>query len=296
MLFFKYFSKLPFFVLYGISDFAYFIIFRLVGYRKKVVYENIRNSFPAKTETEIKQIVKDFYHHFTDIFIEFVKGYTISKEELNNRIKITNVELVKKYTDNNHSIIIVTGHNGNWEWLLHALNLTEIPIDVVYQKLSNKLFNDLTLFIRSRFALTPLIEKNDTMRKTLERKDVTRAIALASDQSPQHWKVAYWTTFLHQDSAFFTGSERIARKFDYPVFFCDIKKTKRGFYEVSFVEIANPTEYPNLPIGEITERFVKILDKSINKYPADYLWSHRRWKHKRHENDIVKTNFKELKS
>jgi len=296
MLFFKYFSKLPFFVLYGISDFANFIIYHVLGYRKKIVYENIRNSFPERSESEIKQLIKDFYHHFTDTFIEFIKGYTISKEELNKRIKITNVELVNTYTNKNHSIIIVTGHNGNWEWLLHALNLTGIPIDVVYQKLSNKLINRLTLFIRSRFAITPLIEKNDIMRKTLERKDVTRAIALASDQSPQHGKVAYWTTFLHQDSAFFTGSEKIARKFNYPVFFCDIKKVNRGFYEVSFVEIANPNEYPNLPMGEITERFVRILDKAINKYPADYLWSHRRWKHKRNKNELINNSFKNLKS
>lgn len=296
MLFFKYFSKLPFFVLYGISDFAYFIIYRIIGYRKKVVFENLRNSFPEKNVVEIKQIAKKFYKHIADLFIEFLKGYSITKDEINQRVKIVNLDVVKNYTDKNLSVIIVTGHISNWEWLLHPLNLSGIPMDIVYQKLSSPLFDKLTLFIRSRFTSTPLIEKQDTLRKTVDRKDITRALVLGSDQSPQNWKSAYWTTFLHQDSGFFTGTERIARKFDYPVIFSEMRRVKRGYYEIEFTEIAHPSEYDKLPMGEITERFVRILDKSIHKYPAEYLWSHRRWKHKRHEDDEVKTNFRELKS
>ena len=296
MLFFKYFSKLPFFVLYGISDFAYFIIYQIVGYRKKVVFENLRNSFPEKTELEVQRIAKDFYKHIADLFIEFLKGYSISKDEINDRVKIINIEVIKNYTDKNQSVIIVTGHISNWEWLLHPLNLSGIPMDIVYQKLSSSLFNKLTLFIRSRFTITPLIEKQNTLRKTVDRKDITRALVLGSDQSPQNWKSAYWTTFLNQDSGFFTGTERIARKFDYPVIFSEMRRIKRGFYEIEFTEIAKPTEFQNLPIGEITERFVRILDESIHRYPSDYLWSHRRWKHKRTEEDIVKSNFRELKS
>ena len=296
MLFFKYFSKLPFFVLYGISDFAYFIIYQVVGYRKKVVFENLRNSFPKKNEFEIKQIAKGFYKHIADLFIEFLKGYSITKDEINDRVKIINLEVVKKYTDKNQSVIIVTGHISNWEWLLHPLNLSGIPMDIVYQKLSSPLFDKLTLFIRSRFTITPLIEKQDTLRKTVDRKDITRALVLGSDQSPQNWKSAYWTTFLNQDSGFFTGTERIARKYDYPVIFSEMRRMKRGYYEIEFTEIAISNEYQNLPMGEITERFVRILEQSIHKYPSDYLWSHRRWKHKRNEEDVVKTNFRELKS
>jgi KDO2-lipid IV(A) lauroyltransferase len=296
MFFINLFSKLPFFVLYGISNFAYFIIYRVVGYRKKVVFENLRNSFPNKSESEIEQIAKDFYQHIADLFIEFIKGYSISKEEISQRVKIVNLKAVKQYTDQNQSVIIVTGHISNWEWLLHPLNLTGIPMDIVYQKLSSPFFNELTLFIRSRFAITPLIEKDDTLRRTVERKDVTRALVMGSDQSPQNWKAAYWTKFLNQDSAFFTGTERIARKFDYPVIFSEMRRIKRGYYEIEFTEIANPSEFKELPMGEITERFIQILDKSIHKYPADYLWSHRRWKHKRTEEDTVKTNFRELRS
>ena len=296
MLFFKYFSKLPFFVLYGISDFAYFIIYRIVGYRKKVVFENLQNSFPEKTDEEIKHITQNFYKHIADLFIEFLKGYSITKEQINERVKVVNIEILKKYTDKNQSIIIVTGHISNWEWLLHPLNLSGIPMDIIYQQLSSPLFNKLTLFIRSRFSVTPLIEKKETLRKTIERKDITRALVMGSDQSPQNWKLAYWTTFLNQDSGFFTGTERIARKLNYPVIFSEMRRVSRGYYEVEFTEIANPTEFDSLSMGEITERFVKILDKSIQQFPADYLWSHRRWKHKRAKEDVVKTNFRELKS
>ena len=295
MLFFKYFSKLPFFVLYGISDFAYFMIYQVVGYRKKVVFENLRNSFSGKSEAEIKKIAKDFYKHIADLFIEFLKGYSISNKEISERVKIINLEIVKNYTDKNQSVIIVTGHISNWEWLLHPLNLSGIPMDIVYQKLSSPLFNKLTLYIRSRFSITPLIEKQDTLRKTVDRKDITRALVLGSDQSPQNWKAAYWTTFLNQDSGFFTGTERIAKKFNYPVIFSEMRRVKRGHYEIEFTEIAIPSEYLSIPIGEITERFVRILEKSIHNYPSDYLWSHRRWKHKRNEEDIIKTNFRALK-
>lgn len=267
-----------------------------MGYRKKVVFENLRNSFPTKTEEEISQIAKDFYKHIADLFIEFLKGYSISKEEISQRIKIINLSVIKNYSDKNQSFIIVTGHIGNWEWLLHPLNLTGIPMDIVYQKLSSPLFEKLTLYIRSRFSIPPLIEKNDTLRKTVDRKDITRGLVLGSDQSPQNWKSAYWTRFLNQDSGFFTGTERIARKYDYPVVFSEMRRIKRGYYEIEFTEIALPYEFDKIPMGEITERFVRILDQSINKYPADYLWSHRRWKHKRNVDDVVKTNFNELKS
>ena len=280
MFFIKLFSKLPFFVLYGISDSAYFIIYRIIGYRKKVVFENLHNSFPEKSEQEINEIAKQFYHHIADIFVEFLKGYSISKEQMLKRAKILNPEVLLNYRVKNQPVIIISAHIGNWEWLIHPLNLTGVPMDIVYQKLSSPFFDKLTLFIRSRFSTTPFIEKNDTLRKTLERKDIFRALAMASDQSPTHWKSAYWTTFLNQDSGFFTGTERIARKFDYPVIYIEMRIIRRGYYEIEFTEIAKPN-YKDLPAGEITERFVRILEKTIQKYPADYLWSHRRWKHKR---------------
>ncbi len=295
MLFFKYFSKLPFFVLYGISDFAYFIIYRVIGYRKKVVLQNLINSFPEKTDKEINQIAKDFYHHISDMMVEFIKGYTISTEEINKRVKLVNFEVIKNYTDQNQSVILVTGHISNWEWLIHPLNITGVMIDFVYLRLSNPFFEKLSSHIRTRFAINPLIEKSDTLRKTAERHAITRVLALGSDQSPPNWKSAYWTNFLNQDSAFFTGTERIAKKFNYPVIYSEMRRISRGYYEIEFVEIARVDEFDDLREGEITERFIRVLESTINKYPSEYLWSHRRWKHKRSEEDVVKTNFGGLK-
>jgi KDO2-lipid IV(A) lauroyltransferase len=296
MLFFKYFSKLPFFMLYGISNFVYFILFRVVGYRKKVVYANLKNSFPHKSDSEINQIAKDFYHHIADMMVEFIKGYTISKKEIQERVKLINFEVIKKYTDQNQSVIMVTGHISNWEWLLHPLNLSGVVVDFVYLHLNNPFFEKLTYLIRTRFTDNPLIEKNDALRKTAERHNITRVLALGSDQSPSNWKAAYWTNFLNQDSAFFTGTERIAKKFGYPVIFSEMRRVKRGFYEMEFKEIALPEEFNQLQEGEITERFIRNLEATINKYPSEYLWSHRRWKHKRTDEDVVKTNFGTLKT
>lgn len=290
MFFFKILSALPLWMLYGISDFAYFLLFRVIKYRKKVVMENLKKSFPEKSEQEINKIAKDFYHHLADIFIEFFKGLSISKEEIEERFHINNIEVLKKYLDNNTSVVLVGGHQGNWEWTIHALSLKGINLDIVYQKLSSSFFNNLTFQIRSRFG-SFLIEKKETIKITIERKDVTRVVCLAADQIPSHWKTAYWTNFLNQDSAFFTGPERIARKFDYPVVFMELVRIKRGHYNLNLSELATPP-YNNFAPSEILERFIQTLDASIQKNPESYLWSHRRWKHKRSDSDAIKPSFR----
>jgi KDO2-lipid IV(A) lauroyltransferase len=289
MLFFKLLSLLPFWILYGISDFAYFILFYVLKYRKKVVIENLKNAFPQKSEAEINLITKKFYHHLADIFIEFFKGLTISKKEILKRVEIYNSEAIKKYISQGIPVIIVGGHQGNWEWVIHALSIIDIKMDIVYQKLSNPFFNKLTYQIRTRFGAF-MIEKNDSIKVTIERKSIPRALCLAADQIPSHWKSAYWTNFLNQDSAFFTGTERIARKLNYPVIFMELQRTNRGYYKIIFEEIAE-APYTSLAGGEILERFIQKLDKSIQENPSTYLWSHRRWKHKRTASDIIKTNF-----
>lgn len=284
MLFFKFLSILPFWVLYGISDFAFFLLFHVLKYRKKVVLENLRNSFPDKNEKEIHEIAKGFYHHLADVFIEFFKGISISSEEVKERVQINNLEVVQKYLDKGIPVIFVGGHQGNWEWAIHSVSLHGVNLDVVYQKLSSPFFDKLTYEIRSRFGAF-LIERKDTIKVTIERKDKPRAICLAADQIPSHLKSAYWTNFLNQDSAFFTGPERIARKFDYPVIFMEFVRKARGFYDMNLSEIVSPP-YENLALNEILDRFVQTLDASIKQNPSSYLWSHRRWKHKREQHEI----------
>jgi KDO2-lipid IV(A) lauroyltransferase len=175
-------------------------------------------------------------------------------------------------------VVLVAGHQGNWEWAIHRLALSNNLYDVVYQKLNNPAFNQFTMDVRSRFPGVTLLEKRESIITTRDRKHIARGICLAADQAPQKPESAYWTKFLNQDTAFFTGMERFARDYNYPVVFVELIRKKRGKYIMSFEPIANPN-YTELPKGEIIERFARRLEKSIIQYPEQYLWSHRRWKH-----------------
>lgn len=285
----KLLSKLPLSVLYGIADFFHFILIYLFNYRKKVIETNLTNAFPSKNRNEIKAIRNQFYSYFTDIFIEFVKGNTITKQEILKRVKIIGDEEVQKRISNNQSVILVAGHQGNWEWAIHRLALTNYTNDIIYQKLNNKEFNDFTYQIRTRFEKINLLEKRESVILTRERKNIPRAICLLSDQAPQKPESAYWTKFLNQDTAFFTGLERFAREYNYPVYYVELIRTKRGFYEMRFELLADlPLE--ELPHGQILERFAKKLEKSVLNHPDQYLWSHRRWKHTKPSTTNIKWN------
>ncbi len=276
----KFLSRFPLFFLYGFSNFVDFILVNIYSYRKNVIEGNLRNSFPSKSQKEIIQLRNKFYTYFTDTFIEFVKGYSITREEVLKRVELIGDDEVQARLNSNQSVILVAGHQGNWEWAIHRLALTNYTNDIVYQKLSNKKFNDFTYAIRTKFAGINLLEKRESVLLTRERKDIPRAICLLADQAPQKPESAYWTTFLNQDTAFFTGMERFAREYKYPVFYVELIRKKRGYYELKYELLADlPLE--NLPKGEIIERFAKKLENSVNNYPDQYLWSHRRWKHKK---------------
>ncbi len=293
MFFFKILSRLPFTVLYGISDFVAFILYHFVGYRKKVVLNNLRNSFPEKTEKEIVQLAKDFYRHLADVFIEFFKGIAITKEEVLKRAVVLNPEGISQYTDKGISVLMVAGHQGNWEWAVHAVNLSGVKMDIIYKKLSSDSFNDLTLNIRNRFGSPEMIEKNDSVRKMFERQDIPRTICLAADQVPGNPRYAYWTKFMHQDTDFFTGMERFARQFNCAMVFAEMRRVKRGHYVIEYFPLAE-APYSEVAKGEIMEKFVRKLEESVQKNPAAYLWSHKRWKHQKPSQDGIFTNFSEL--
>jgi len=287
--FIKLLSKLPLFVLYGISDFCHFILCYIFPYRKKVIDQNLKNSFPEKSENELKKIRNRFYLYFTDLFIEFVKGYSMSKEQILSRVKIIGDEEVQKRISNKQPIILVAGHQGNWEWAIHRLAFTSYTSDIIYQKLNNKKFNDFTLQLRTKFPGILMMEKRESILLTKDRKDVPRAVCLLSDQAPQKPESAYWTSFMNQDTAFFTGMERFARDYNYPVFYIELVKIKRGQYEMRF-ELLADLPLSNISNGEIIERFARRLERSVNEFPEQYLWSHRRWKHKKPEQLKLKWN------
>lgn len=275
-------SRLPFWVLYLISDFLFVISYYIVGYRKKVVRKNLRNSFPQKTEKELKQIEKQFYRDLCDFGVETVKLLTISKEELMKRMVYKNPEITKTFADKGQSIILLTSHQFNWEWLLvSGCFYLPFHVDFVYQRQASKFFNQLSLDYRTRFGAYP-VERSQVAREAIRRKNILRGVAIVADQFPgQGRDKKYWTTFLHQDTAFFLGLGQLASLTQYPAVFYGVKKIKRGYYEAEGVVVSLPPYEKESQ--QIVEDYVKVTEKVINQYPSGWLWSHNRWKRKREE-------------
>lgn len=271
---------IPFRVLYIISDFLRFVLYRVVGYRKKVVEENIRNSFPGLSETEQKKLIKQSYKNIADIFVEGIKGFTISNKQVVARHKFINLEFLTPYKEAGKSVILLPAHYGNWEWggLSIPLQFDYNQAVVLYKPLSNKFADRMVKKNRSRTGIF-MVSIYKTAKLFQIYAPQVSTFFLVADQSPSNVARAYWTTFMGQETAFLPGPERYARLHNLPVIFVDIQRVKRGYYEISFSLITdNPT---SLPEGEITARYARKLEEVIRKKPEDWLWSHRRWKHKK---------------
>ncbi len=271
-------SLLPFWMLYGLSDFFY-VVLKLSGYRKKVVLTNLRKSFPSKSDLEIMQISNQYFKYLCDLILETIKTMTLSAEQAKKRCVFHNPQWLDKLYTDGKSIIVLMGHYGNWEWAGPSFSLnTKFQLVVIYRPLSNPYFENMTVKMRTRHG-TKITAVNSTLRDMVANRKSITATAFVADQTatPEN---AYWTTFLNQDTAVFTGPEKLAKKFDYPVVYMNVKRIKRGYYEV-FPELLfmQPKETNE---NEILETFTKRLEKEITLNPEIWLWSHRRWKHKRH--------------
>ena len=271
-------SLLPYPLLYLLSDIIFLIMYRVIGYRKEVVFANLRNSFPNKSKQELKKIMSDFYRHLCDIIMESVKGFTISEKQLRKRLIITNPEFSNFFADKGQSIIFVGGHYNNWEICAQAFAMYSNHKCIgIYKPLSNAFINDKIYTSRSKYGMH-LISMKQT-KKSFEDGDEPKAIVFGSDQNPANPKRAHWMQFLNQDTSVLFGVERYAKEYDWPVVFVSISKVKRGHYEVEYSLITDsPTEQPH---GKITEDFTKRLEQDIINQPQYWLWSHKRWKHKR---------------
>ena len=271
-------SLLPYPLLYLLSDIFFLIMYRVIGYRKEVVFANLRNSFPNKSKQELKKIMSDFYRHLCDIIMESVKGFTISEKQLRKRLIIKNPEFSNYFADKGQSIIFVGGHYNNWEICAQAFALySKHKCIGIYKPLSNAFINDQIYTSRSKYGMH-LISMKQT-KKSFEDGDEPKAIVFGSDQNPANPKRAHWVQFLNQDTGVLFGVERYAKEYDWPVVFVSISKVKRGHYEVEYSLITDsPTEQPH---GKITEDFTKRLEQDIINQPQYWLWSHKRWKHKR---------------
>lgn len=280
---------MPFRLLYALSDFLYLVIYRMAGYRKEVVMENLRRSFPEKKNEELKEIAAAFYRHLCDLFLETFKTLTISHEDMLKRCPMA-PEAQKIFDDLAEaakSCIILMGHQGQWEWGGNTFSLKcRHTLYVIYHPLANKHFNGLIYRMRTRFG-TKLIAMKETYREMAALRKELTATAFIADQSPRP-ESAYWTTFLHQDSGFFQGAEKIAKKMNLPVVYVQVYKKNRGRYELR-AEVLEMQPQMTAD-GQLLEGYIKRLEQDIRQQPETWLWSHRRWKHSRPENINIENN------
>lgn len=273
-------SLLPFPVLYLLSDGVYLLLYYVTGYRKKVVMENLRNAFPGKSGQEIKKISREFYRYLCDLFLETFKTLTITKAAMLKHCSFQpeTVALFARLAAEKKSVILVMGHKGNWEWAGNSFSLLcSQQLYVIYHPLANPHFNGLVYKMRTRFG-TKLIAMQDTFRDMLAHRKEVNATAFIADQTP-HPQHAHWMTFLQQDTPVFKGTEKIAQKMNQPVVYVSVQRVKRGYYTVLAEQLfPQPAETQD---GEITLAHTRKLEDDIIAQPATWLWSHRRWKHKR---------------
>lgn len=275
------FSLIPFRILYIFSDILFCFFYYIFGYRKNVVFNNLRKSFPEKTENEIVQIAKKFYKNLSDITLESIKGLSLSKKTLKKRYPVINIELLNEYFNKGQSIIGLAAHYTNWEWGVISFGFQFKHKSIgLYKPLSNKYIDNYVKKSRAAWGMN-LVSIKET-NKVFEKKHEKPAIYfMISDQSPSNLKKAKWVKFLNQDTACLHGAEFYAKKYDIPLIFGHVQRINRGYYQV---ELSVFEENPkNTADGEITEKYMQKIEEIIRKKPENWLWSHKRWKHKRSE-------------
>ena len=273
-------SMLPFRLLYGVSDGLYFILYRLVGYRKKTVYENLKLVFPEKSEAERKRIEKKFYHHLCDMILEAIKSMNISEEDMKKRFKFTNIEIINDLEKRNKSISLMCAHYGSWEWIFILQAYTSHKTFAIYKRLNNKYFDRMIRKIRARYD-SYLITTKETAAVLTEnkKKGLLTINGFVADQSPKKNKAYHWSKFMGIDVPVHTGAEMLSKKLDLSVVFFSVKRVKRGFYETTFKTL---TESPNnFEDYKITDQFIALVENQIYEAPEYYLWTHKRWKHRK---------------
>jgi len=282
---------LPLVVLHGLAGIIYLLLTYVVRYRWGVVLENLRNSFPEKQEAEIRRIGRQFYWHFAQVVVEILKLATISPTALRRRMRFVNPELMTQHFAENRAVLSLGSHRGNWEWILSGAALA-FPGRAagVYKPLTNKFFEYLMRRLRTRLgaAAVPMAA---TLRYLVQHRGEGHTLSLLTDQAASKDDRPYWTNFLHQEAGFYTSADRLAQQLDCAVLYVGIRRVRRGYYEVKFSELpdgrvaaagaGSPDEAARYPA---TEAFIRQLEADIRATPEQYLWTHRRWKHKRPSN------------
>ncbi|MFW6259388.1 MAG: lysophospholipid acyltransferase family protein [Tangfeifania sp.] len=277
--FLKQIAKLSFKAIYIFSDVLFFVVFHIAGYRKKVVAENLKNSFPDKTESEIKSISKKFYRHLCDLILETIKMHRMTEKDFLERMVIENPEEINRFYDRGRSVVVLTMHYCNWEWSSCFPLRIKHKILGVYKPLHNQQFD--AYLNKSRQTTGSHLVSNSSVLRALvaaEKKKEPVFAWLAADQTPPFFH-KFWMKFLNRDTMFYPGPATISKRFNYPVFFQKIEKTGRGKYRTSFeLLFENPTLKTE---AEIMKAYIEKMEEVIKEQPEYYLWSHRRWKHQR---------------
>lgn len=276
-----FFAYLPTSVLYKFADVLAFVLRVVVKYRRDVVYTNLKNSFPEKSEEEIQLIAKQSYTHLADRVVENIKCITISEEEFLRRCQVDNMEVLDKLYDEGRDVVLMLAHSNCWEFAGYvAHTLTKFKIFGVYSPASNKYFNDFIVRTRGKFGMH-MISMRDTSAYFKTKPQERTFHVFFTDQSPSNPNNAYWTKFMNQDTAFFYGGARYAVKHNCIPVYANIKQVKRGYYRV-FLTVMKE-DVTNCTPDEIVQRFAELLEAQLKEKPADWLWSHKRWKHRREQ-------------
>lgn len=271
-------SRLPMRVLYVFSDVIFVLNYYIIGYRKKVVWNNLKNSFPDKTDTEIKAIHKEFFIIFSDYIVEMIKAFSASSNELRVRVQHINQQVFHDAKAEGKNMILLTGHIFNWEWISPLAEV--IPQEhcfPVYRKMQSSFWENEIKKIRNKHG-NKALEANEVIRHILKNpNNGNSAYMFVADQSPHISEVHFGLQFLNQKTPVFIGYDKLATRLDLVFVYCEMKRVKRGFYQVNYHKISPENE--KFEEFEVVRKFHILLEKTIQKFPSNYLWSHRKWKY-----------------
>lgn len=272
-------SRLPLWMLYGFSTLIGFLAYRVFPYRPQIVRDNLVRAFPQFSEAQLRATMHDYYCGFADMLPEIVKSVSISPAELRRRVRIVNLALARDLLAQGQSVLLVAAHQCNWEWMLLALSLDlGYPLDAAYKPFTDDFAEREMKKIRARFG-SRMVPAKQLLADIIRRRDVVRCIAMVADQEPTTSEFKHWTRFLNRDTAFYMGPEEIARVTHFPVFFMGFRRLARGYYEMELTPLCAADE-PLAP-GVLTERYARLVEAQIHAAPADWPWSHKRWKLKK---------------
>jgi KDO2-lipid IV(A) lauroyltransferase len=272
-------SRVPLFVWYPFARFLAWMSWRVIPYRRHVVLANLRASFPEWSEQQRERVIREYYRGFADMLVEVIRSLRLTPAQLQRRVTLRNPELLRAEIDKGRPVLLLGGHQANWEWMLLGLSTQlGVPVDAAYKPLVDSWAETEMRKLRSRFGAR-MIPSQELLGDIIRQRHSPRVIALLADQEPVNSERKQWVRFLNRDTAFFLGPEEIARATRYSAYFLRLKRTRRGHYEVDFLPMVAAGE--SLDAGEFTTRYARLVEDQIRAAPADYPWSHKRWKLKK---------------